>query len=65
MKYYNDFVMPGFLYKDLKKASTLLRKDYPNGPRIMTTTEPDRKYTYNEISSNIRPTILEISKSLY
>ena len=65
MKYYNSFSMPAFSGKELKAASRLLRKEHPNGPRVQSTIKPDKDYSFNEIANNIRPTLLEISKSLY
>ena len=65
MKYYNSFSMPAFSGKELKAASRLLRKEHPDGPRVQSTIKPDKNYSFNEIANNIRPTLLEISKSLY
>lgn len=65
MKYYNSFNMPSFTGRELKTASRLLRMEYPDGPRTQSTTKPDKNYSFNEIANNIRPTLLEISKSLY
>jgi hypothetical protein len=64
MKYYNAFDMPSFTGKDLRKASLILRTETPT-PRIMSTVKPDKEYSFNEIAGNIRPTLLQISKSLY
>lgn len=64
MKYYNTFNMPAFTGKDLRRASLILRTETPT-PRIMSTVKPDKEYSFNEIAANIRPALLQISKSLY
>jgi hypothetical protein len=65
MRYYNSFDMPSFTGKDLNRASKILRNEIPGGPRTQSTSKPDKDYSFNDIASNIRPTLLEISKSLY
>ena len=65
MRYYNSFDMPSFTGKQLRTASEILRRTYPNGPYVQSTSRPDKDYSFNDIASNIRPTLLEISKSLY
>ena len=57
--------MPSFTGKDLTRASKILRNEIPDGPRTQSTSKPDKNYSFNDIASNIRPTLLEISKSLY
>jgi hypothetical protein len=64
MKYYETSRMPDCTEQQLKEASAIMKANFPNGPAVRTV-EPDRKYSYNEIASNIRPTLNEISKSLY
>ena len=64
MRYYNAFDMPSFTGKELRKASIILRNEIPV-PKIRSTQKPDKDYSFNEIASNIRPALLEISKSLY
>jgi hypothetical protein len=64
MKYYSMFELPAFSGKDLSKASAILRNMIP-APKIKSTQYPDREYSFNEIASNIRTTLLDISKSLY
>jgi len=65
MRYLNSFDMPSFTVKDLNRASKILRSEIPDGPRTQSTVKPDKEYTFNEIATNIRPALLEISKSLY
>jgi hypothetical protein len=64
MRYFNEYVSKPFTGKELKKASELQKKEFPEGPRV-TTVKPDKEYSFNEISSNIRPTLYEISRSLH
>ena len=64
MKYINEYLTKPFTGKELKKASELMKKEFPNGPCV-ETQQPDKKYTFNEIANNIRPTLFEISKSLH
>jgi hypothetical protein len=47
----------------LKTGSLLIKNIFPNGPAVRTTY-PDKQFSFNEISSNIRTTLNEISKSL-
>lgn len=53
-----------FTAKELKAASDIMKREYPNGPKVKTY-KPDKQYSFNEIADNIRPTLNEISKSLY
>lgn len=64
MKYINEYLLKPFTGKELKKASELMKKEFPNGPSVKTY-QPDKEYTFNEIASNIRPTLFEISRSLH
>lgn len=65
MRYFNSFDMPSFTGKDLTRASKILRNEIPDGPRTQSTIKPDKEYSFNDIASNIRPALLEISKSLH
>jgi hypothetical protein len=64
MRYINDYDSKPFTGKELKKASELQKKEFPDGPKI-TTAHPDKTYTFNEISASIRPTLYEISRSIH
>jgi hypothetical protein len=66
MTYYSTpAISPYLTGKDLKRASNIIKSEFPNGPAIRETVKPDKDYTFNEIASNIPVQLLEISKSLY
>lgn len=65
MKYYRLFDALPFTGKELRNASKILKQTFPDGPKIYNTVKPDKKYSFNEIASNIRPSLIELSKSLY
>jgi hypothetical protein len=65
MKYFEIFGLGEFTGHDLKKASEILKKEFPNGPRIQHTERLPGKFSFNEIANHIRNSHQEVSKSLH
>jgi|LakMenEpi03Aug12_release.lakeMendotaPanAssembly.Ray.scaffolds.fasta_scaffold3975615_1 hypothetical protein len=65
MRYYENVLTDIPTTKELKALGKSIRDAFPDGPRIMYTTFPDRMYTFNEIAQNIRVQQRAISASLY
>ena len=49
---------------DLKALGESIRREFPNGPKIMRTVQPDGSYSFNEIAQNIREQLVKTGKSL-
>lgn len=49
--------------EDLKIASAILKKEFPNGPKVKPMEM--EKYSFNEIANHIRKSYQEVSKSLH
>jgi hypothetical protein len=65
MTYYSTPAISPYLNgKELKRASNILKAEFPNGPAVRETVKPDKDYSFNEIAANIPVQLLEISKSL-
>ena len=66
MTYYSTpAISPYLTGKVLKRASNIIKSEFPNGPTVRETVKPDKDYTFNEIANNIPVQLLEISKSLH
>jgi hypothetical protein len=63
MKYFETVKIGNFTGHELKKASDILKKNYPNGPKVKRMET--EKYSFNEIANHIRNSYQEVSKSLH
>ena len=63
MIYFSILQSNHFTADDLKKASNILRKEFPDGPKVNKMTI--EKFSFTDISNQIRKSYQEVSKSLY
>ena len=63
MKYYQVFKTGDFTGRQLKTASAILKKEFPNGPKVKHM-EIER-FSFNEIANHIRLSYQQVSKSLH
>lgn len=63
MKYFDMFKTGNFTVNQLKAASDLLKKEFPNGPKVKRM-EMER-FSFNEIANHIRISYQQVSKSLH
>jgi hypothetical protein len=64
MKYFETFIQQPADSNELRIASSILKKEFPNGPRVIRM-ELDEKLSFNEIANHIHTSYQEVSKSLY
>jgi len=57
------FKLGSFTGHQLKTASTILKKEFPNGPKVKKM-EIER-FSFNEIANHIRLSYQQVSKSLH
>ena len=65
MIYFDIFNTTKFTGSKLKQASDILKKEFPNGPRIQHTEKVPGEFSFNEIANHIRNSYQEVSKSLH
>jgi hypothetical protein len=65
MIYFDIFNTATFTGSELKEASNILKKAFPNGPRVQHTEKVPGEFSFNEIANHIRNSYQEVSKSLY
>lgn len=63
MTYFNTFNQIEFTGEELKIASDILKKEFPNGPKVKRMEM--EKYSFNEIANHIRNSYQQVSKSLH
>ncbi len=63
MTYFNTFNQIEFTSEELKIASDILKKEFPNGPKVKRMEM--EKYSFNEIANHIRNSYQQVSKSLH
>ena len=63
MKYFDMFKTGNFTVNQLKAASDLLKKEFPDGPKVRRM-EMER-FSFNEIANHIRLSNQQVSKSLH
>lgn len=63
MKYFDMFKTGNFTVNQLKAASDLLKKEFPDGPKVRRM-EMER-FSFNEIANHIRLSYQQVSKSLH
>jgi hypothetical protein len=63
MKYFDIFNTTKFTGSELKQASDILKKAFPDGPKIQKMEL--EKYSFNEIANHIHISYQEVSKSLH
>lgn len=63
MTYFDVFKTTNFTSRDLKEASAILKKEFPNGPKVKRM-EMER-FSFNEIANHIHNSYQQVSKSLY
>lgn len=63
MKYFDMFKTGNFTVNQLKTASDLLKKEFPDGPKVRRM-EMER-FSFNEIANHIRLSYQQVSKSLH
>jgi hypothetical protein len=63
MKYFDIFNTTKFTGSELKQASDILKKAFPDGPKVQKMDL--EKYSFNEIANHIHISYQEVSKSLY
>ena len=63
MRYFEMFKLGSFTGRQLKTASTILKKEFPNGPKVKKM-EIER-FSFNEIANHIRLSYQQVSKSLH
>ena len=64
MKYFETGTQQSASSNELKIASSILKKEFPNGPKVIRM-KLDEKPSFNEIANHIHTSYQEISKSLY
>ncbi len=63
MTYFDVFKTTNFTSKDLKEASAILKKEFPNGPKVKRMEM--KPYSFNEIANHIHNSYQQVSKSIY
>jgi len=63
MIYFDIFNTTKFTGSELKQASDILKKAFPNGPKVQKMEL--EKYSFNEIANHIHISYQEVSKSLH
>lgn len=63
MKYFDIFKIGDFTFNQLKEASALLKKEFPNGPKVIRMEM--KKHSFNEIANHIHNSYQQVSKSLH
>ena len=63
MKYFDIFNTTKFTGSELKQASDILKKAFPDGPKVQKMEL--EKYSFNEIANHIHISYQEVSKSLH
>lgn len=63
MRYFEMFKLGSFTGHQLKTASTILKKEFPNGPKVKRMEM--EQFSFNEIANHIRTSYQQVSKSLY
>jgi hypothetical protein len=63
MIYFDIFNTTKFTGSELKQASDILKKAFPNGPKVQKMEL--EKYSFNEIANHIHTSYQEVSKSLH
>ena len=63
MIYFDIFNTTKFTGSKLKQASDILKKAFPNGPKVQKMEL--EKYSFNEIANHIHTSYQEVSKSLH
>jgi hypothetical protein len=63
MIYFDIFNTTKFTGSELKQASDILKKAFPDGPKVQKMDL--EKYSFNEIANHIHISYQEVSKSLY
>lgn len=65
MIYFDIFNTTKFTGTELKTASNILKKAYPDGPRVQHTEKVPGEFSFNDIANHIRNSYQEVSKSLH
>lgn len=63
MKYFDMFKTGSFTVNQLKVASDLLKKEFPNGPKVKRMEM--KQFSFNEIANHIHNSYQQVSKSLH
>jgi hypothetical protein len=63
MIYFDIFNTTKFTGSELKQASDILKKAFPDGPKVQKMEL--EKYSFNEIANHIHISYQEVSKSLH
>jgi hypothetical protein len=63
MKYFETPIQQPANSNELRIASSILKKEFPNGPKVIRMTL-DEKPLFNEIANHIHTSYQEVSKSL-
>lgn len=64
MNHFDIFNTTKFTGEELKRASAILKKEFPNGPKVIRM-KLDEKPSFNEIANHIHTSYQEVSKSLH
>jgi hypothetical protein len=63
MTYFDIFNTTKFTGTELKDASAILKKEFPNGPKVNRMEM--EQFSFNEIANHIRNSYQQVSKSLH
>jgi hypothetical protein len=63
MIYFDIFNTTKFTGTELKTASAIIKKAFPNGPKVKHMEM--EQFSFNEIANHIRTSYQQVSKSLY
>ncbi len=63
MIYFEILKTTEFTATELKKASAIIKNEFPNGPKV--NRMEIKKFSFNEIANHIHTSYQEVSKSLY
>ena len=63
MTYFDIFNTTKFTGTELKDASAIVKKEFPNGPKVKRMEM--EQFSFNEIANHIRTSYQQVSKSLH
>ncbi len=63
MTYFDIFNTTKFTGTELKEASAILKKEFPNGPKVKHMEM--EQFSFNEIANHNRTSYQQVSKSLH